>query len=39
MATPTETLERERLLRLAEEYRNQGYEVFFIQILKTYLIF
>jgi uncharacterized protein YutE (UPF0331/DUF86 family) len=29
MATPTANLERERLLQLAEEYRNQGYEVSF----------
>jgi len=27
MATPTANLERERLLQLAEEYRNKGYEV------------
>lgn len=29
MATPTANLERERLLQLAEEYRNKGYEVSF----------
>jgi REase_AHJR-like len=29
MATLTTNLERERLLQLAEEYRNKGYEVFF----------
>lgn len=29
MATPTANIERERLLRLAEEYRNKGYEVSF----------
>jgi len=29
MATSSATLERERLLQLAEEYRNQGYEVYF----------
>ncbi len=29
MATPTVNLERERLLQLAEEYRNNGYEVAF----------
>jgi hypothetical protein len=28
MVTPTANLERERLLQLAEEYRNKGYEVF-----------
>ncbi len=27
MATPTANLERERLLKLAEEYRNKGYEI------------
>ena len=27
MATPTANLERERLLKLAEEYRDQGYEI------------
>jgi uncharacterized protein YutE (UPF0331/DUF86 family) len=30
MATPTANLERERLLQLAEEYRNKGYEVSFL---------
>ncbi|MBG1260021.1 hypothetical protein [Nostoc commune] len=29
MATSTANLERERLLKLAEEYRDKGYEVFF----------
>ncbi|MEH2352042.1 hypothetical protein [Nostoc sp.] len=29
METPTANLERERLLKLAEEYREKGYEVFF----------
>ena len=29
MATPTATLERERLLQLAEEYRDKGYEISF----------
>ncbi|MEH2274293.1 MAG: hypothetical protein V7K40_05660 [Nostoc sp.] len=29
MAIPTANLERERLLKLAEEYREKGYEVFF----------
>lgn len=29
MVTPTENLERERLLKLAEEYRDKGYEVSF----------
>ncbi|MGF1936506.1 MAG: hypothetical protein RM347_019315 [Nostoc sp. ChiQUE02] len=29
METPTANLERERLLKLAEEYRQKGYEVFF----------
>lgn len=29
MTTPTANLERERLLKLAEEYRSQGYEVLF----------
>ncbi len=29
MATPTVNLEREKVLQLAEEYRNEGYEVFF----------
>ena len=29
MAIPTANLERERLLKLAEEYRQKGYEVFF----------
>jgi uncharacterized protein YutE (UPF0331/DUF86 family) len=29
MATPTANVERERLLKLAEEYRNKGYEVSF----------
>jgi len=29
MVTPTANLERERLLKLAEEYRNKGYEVSF----------
>ncbi len=29
MATPTANLERERLLKLAEEYHDQGYEVLF----------
>lgn len=29
MATPTANLERERLLQLAEEYRNKGYEISF----------
>lgn len=29
MITPTANLERERLLKLAEEYRNKGYEVSF----------
>lgn len=29
MATPTANIERERLLRLAEEYRDKGYEVSF----------
>lgn len=29
MVTPTANLERERLLQLAEEYRNKGYEVSF----------
>ena len=27
MATPTANLERERLLKLAEEYRDHGYEI------------
>ncbi len=27
MATPTANLERERLLKLAEEYRDRGYEI------------
>ena len=27
MATPTANIERERLLKLAEEYRDQGYEI------------
>ena len=27
MVTPTANIERERLLKLAEEYRNQGYEI------------
>ena len=27
MATLTANLERERLLKLAEEYRNKGYEI------------
>ena len=27
MATPTTNIERERLLKLAEEYRNRGYEI------------
>jgi hypothetical protein len=29
MATPTANLERERLLQLAEEYRNKGYDISF----------
>jgi Holliday junction resolvase len=29
MATPTANLERERLLQLAEEYRDKGYEISF----------
>lgn len=29
MATPTANLERDRLLQLAEEYRNKGYEISF----------
>ncbi|MFM8293842.1 MAG: hypothetical protein ACKN9E_04755, partial [Microcystaceae cyanobacterium] len=29
MKTPTATLERERLLQLAEEYRDKGYEISF----------
>ncbi|MEH2083566.1 MAG: hypothetical protein V7K89_27405 [Nostoc sp.] len=29
MAIPTANLERERLLKLAEEYREKGYEIFF----------
>ena len=29
METSTANLERERLLKLAEEYREKGYEVFF----------
>ena len=29
MITPTANLERERLLQLAEEYRDKGYEIFF----------
>lgn len=29
MATPTVNLEREKVLQLAEEYRNEGYEIFF----------
>ncbi|MEH2464182.1 hypothetical protein [Nostoc sp.] len=29
METPTANLERERLLKLAEEHREKGYEVFF----------
>ncbi len=29
MATPTANIERERLLKLAEEYRERGYEVSF----------
>lgn len=29
MPIPTANLERERLLKIAEEYRNKGYEVFF----------
>ncbi|MBD2653751.1 hypothetical protein IQE94_13135 [Synechocystis sp. PCC 7339] len=29
MTIPTANLERERLLQLAEEYRNKGYEIFF----------
>ncbi len=27
MATPTANLERERLIKLAEEYRDKGYEI------------
>ena len=27
MATPTANIERERLLKLSEEYRDQGYEI------------
>ena len=29
MVTPTANTERERLLKLAEEYREQGYEISF----------
>ena len=29
MATPTANIERERLLKLAEEYRERGYDVLF----------